>query len=135
MTTVQGSCHCQAVRFEIEADVTQASRCNCNICQRTGSTSVIVKPNAFRLLAGKESLTSYTRFPQFGQRYFCSKCGIHTHGDGDLPELGGKFVSVNANCFDKVDPSTLEIGYWDGRHDNWQAGLRDKPWPHVAVAS
>jgi len=24
---------------------------------------------------------------------------------------------------------TVKVGHWDGRHDNWQGGLRDTPWP------
>jgi len=48
---------------------------------------------------------------------------------GDLPEMGGAFVSLNVNCLGDIDPSALKIRYWDGRHNNWQAGLRDQPWP------
>ena len=43
--------------------------------------------------------------------------------------LGGDFVSVNLNCLDSFDPATVKTIYWDGRHDNWQAGPRDQPWP------
>ncbi|HSI04915.1 MAG: GFA family protein [Myxococcota bacterium] len=133
MKTIQGSCHCRAVRFAVSTDLSRASRCNCNICQRTGATAVIVKPAQFELLAGKEALASYTRTPEIGRRFFCKTCGIHCYGAGHLEEIGGDFVSVNANCFDEVDPNGLPIVYWDGRHDNWGAGTRDRPWPLLAT--
>jgi hypothetical protein len=36
---------------------------------------------------------------------------------------------VNLNCLDDADPNALKVAHWDGRHDNWQAGPRDAPWP------
>jgi hypothetical protein len=135
MSPVSGSCHCGAVRFEVETDLSRASRCNCTICQRTGATSVIVKPAQFTLRSGKEMLASYSRMPEVASRFFCKQCGIHCYGAGTLEEIGGDFVSVNANCFDAVDPNVLPLVYWDGRHDNWQGGPKDRPWPVHADAA
>jgi len=49
-----------------------------------------------------------------------------------LPQLGGDYVSINLNALDEVDPRDVKVVYWDGRHDNWQAGPRDIAWPVVA---
>ena len=41
MQTLAGSCHCGAVRFEADLDLTQPSfRCNCTICRRTPSSFI-----------------------------------------------------------------------------------------------
>ncbi len=50
---------------------------------------------------------------------------------GYLEQLGGDYVCVSFNALDDVDPADVKTVYWDGRHDNWQAGARDKPWPNV----
>lgn len=128
--TYTGGCHCGAVRYEVELDLGKPiGRCNCSICTKVASTGTSVKPAAFRLLAGEESLSRYA-FGPAAARFFCRSCGIHVYGGGDIPELGGAFVSVNCNTLDDVDPNhDLQIGYWDGRHDNWMAGMRDTPWP------
>ena len=125
-----GTCHCGAVRFQVRADLTQGgSRCNCSLCARIAQLGLIVKPAAFTLLAGEEALSFYEWGMKVARRYFCRHCGIHCFGRGTLPELGGEFVSVNLNCLEGVDPAALKVGYWDGRHNNWQAGMRDRPWP------
>lgn len=126
--THPGSCHCGAVKFQVDIDVAKASRCNCTICTKMGVTGGIVKPDAFRLLEGEGSLSTYGK-SEVAKRYFCKQCGIHCFGKGHLEQLGGDFVSVNINCLDDVDLATLHPIHWDGRHNNWQAGPRDTPWP------
>jgi len=128
-TTHKGSCHCGAVKFEVDlaADVVP-TRCNCTICTKTSQVGSVVKPSAFRLLAGREALTRYGK-NDFASRYFCKDCGVHCYGEGDLPQLGGAFVGVNWNCLDDVDIGQMKVLHWDGRHDNWQAGPRETPWP------
>ncbi|HEX4461636.1 MAG TPA: GFA family protein [Polyangia bacterium] len=125
-----GGCHCGAVRFEVDLDLTApVGRCNCSICQKRSATGAIVKPAAFRVLAGGDDVGFYAMRAGGAGYSFCKRCGIQVFGSGDIPELGGAFVSVNVNCLDGVDPSTLDVIYWDGRHDNWHAGPRNTPWP------
>lgn len=128
--TWTGGCHCGAVRFEVDLDLAQpVGRCNCTLCTKRGGTGAIVKPEAFRLLAGADGLGDYAWGAKVSRMSFCRACGIHVFGRGDMPQLGGAYVSVNVNCIDDVDPATLKVVYWDGRHNNWQAGPRDAPWP------
>lgn len=129
LPTHHGSCHCGAIRFEVDADLGgKATRCNCTICQKTMITGLMTKPEHFRLLTPRSALTSYGKH-DFAKRYFCGKCGVHCFGEGELEVLGGRFVSINVSTLDDVDVGQLQIAYWDGRHDNWHAGTRDRPWP------
>jgi hypothetical protein len=128
--THQGSCHCGAVRFEADVDLAEgASKCNCSVCQKLGVLSAQGKPAQLRVLAGEATMGCYEWGGKIGQRYFCKTCGAHPFSRGDLPELGGAFMSINVNCLDDVDPSTVPVRYWDGRHNNWEAGTRTEPWP------
>jgi len=124
-----GSCHCGAVRFEVEVDATSGSRCNCSICVKTSVTSAMVKPEAFRLLTDETSMGSYEWGGKISRRFFCKTCGVHCFGRGHLAELGGDYVAVNLNCLDDVDPIHVSVNYWDGRHNNWEGGPRKEPWP------
>jgi hypothetical protein len=126
----RGSCHCGAVRFEVALDLAGGlSRCNCTICTKIGSTGTCVKPEAFTLLAGADNLGVYAWGGNISIRHFCKTCGIHTFSRGHLAELGGDFVGINGNCLDEIDVGQLKISYWDGRHNNWYAGMRATPWP------
>jgi len=124
-----GTCLCGAVRFEAEIDPTHGGRCNCTSCTKYGQTGTIVKPAAFRLLAGEDNLTSYQWGAKISTRYFCKTCGVLCFGKGHLEQIGGDYVSVNLNTVDAIDLGKIEIGYWDGKHDNWMGGQKPQPWP------
>jgi hypothetical protein len=72
------------------------------------------------------------RFDLDGERIGRCNCGVHCFARGHLDVLGGDYVSVNLNALDGVDVDDGKVVYWDGRHDNWQAGPRNKPWPTVS---
>lgn len=134
--TRHGSCHCGAVKFSVALGPDfQAGRCNCSICMKIAQTGVIVKPSAFKLLAGEESLGKYAWGMQVSTRHFCQHCGIHCFGSGHLKELGGDFVSPNLNCLDDFDVNALSVVHWDGRHNNWEGGPRSTPWPLDGVTA
>ena len=125
-----GSCHCGTVRFEVEIDLGQGgSRCNCSVCTKISALASIVKPDKFALLAGQDDVASYEWGAKISKRFFCKHCGVHCFGRGYLEEVGGDYVSINLNCLDEVDPNTLSVVHWDGRHNNWEAGPRGTPWP------
>jgi hypothetical protein len=135
VTTHLGGCHCGAVRFEVDLDLTApVGRCNCTICTKRGASGAIVKPDALRVQVGDDIVGDYSWGAGQGHYYFCKQCGIHVFGRGDVPEIGGAFASVNVHCLDEIDPATLQVIYWDGRHNNWQAGPRPAPWPVHADA-
>ena len=125
-----GGCHCGAVRFEAAlAPDRPGSRCNCSVCTKTAVTSGMVKPADFTLLAGEDDLRGYEWGAKISRRFFCGRCGVHCFGRGYLEEIGGDYVAVNLNCLVGFDPADSPVIFWDGRHDNWQAGPRPTPWP------
>ena len=128
--TYKGSCHCGAVKFEVLLDLDKGgSYCNCSICNKVKQFGVIVKPEAFKLLTDESALSLYEWGFKISKRYFCKTCGIHCFARGNLKELGGAYVSVNLNAVDGIEPSSIPVSHWDGRHENWMAGSRAEPWP------
>jgi hypothetical protein len=123
-----GSCHCQAVRFEVTIDAGNGSRCNCSVCTKINPVAAVAKPEAFKLLTSEAELSAYVWGGKISTRYFCKSCGVHCFARGHLAELGGDYVSINLNTLDDIDPIKVKLIHWDGRHNNWQAGPRDTPW-------
>ena len=123
LRTYQGSCHCGAVRFEADLDLTQPSyRCNCSICRRTRFWPAVAMPDNFRLLAGQSMLSEYLFNTRKNRHVFCKVCGVRPFGIGTETPIG-KMYGVNIGCLEGISEeelSKIPITYIDGMHDQWQ---------------
>ena len=122
LKTYRGSCHCGAVRFEADLDLTQSSyRCNCSICRRTRFWPAVAQPGNFRLLSGEPELTKYVFNTKKNFHFFCRHCGVRAFGVGNDTPVG-KMYGVNLGCLEDVtdeELSKIPITYVDGRNDGW----------------
>ena len=112
-----GGCHCGAVRFEAALpDRVEAQTCTCSICAMTGFVHVIVPARRFRLLQGKDELTTYTFNTGVAQHLFCSVCGVKSFY---RPRSNPDGWSLNARCLDAATRPALDLSEFDGQ--NWEA--------------
>jgi hypothetical protein len=119
MHTYEGGCHCGAVRFRVVADLAEVIECNCSICAKKGYLHLIVPPERFALLRGREALVTYRFNTGVAQHHFCRRCGIHSFY---VPRSDPDKIDVNVRCLDGVDPATLAVRRFDGR--NWEEAMR-----------
>lgn len=121
--TYLGSCHCGAVRFEADLDLTQPTfRCNCSICRRTRFWAAVATPPAFRLLQGEADLTRYLFNTRRNEHYFCRHCGVRAFGHGTETPMG-EMYGINVGCLEGVEDeecARIPIVYVDGRDDQWK---------------
>ena len=107
MTSVyQGSCHCGAVRFEVETEVSPATRCNCSLCRRKGALmSPGFAADALKIVKGEGDLTLYQFNSRVAKHFFCKHCGIYPfHQTRRDPGVW----RVNLGCLEGVDPYSIE---------------------------
>jgi hypothetical protein len=122
--TYRGGCICGAVRYEAVIDFSAGtSRCNCSICTKASLWSAFVRPDAFKLLTGADSLLDFQRGPKFNHYPFCKHCGVRSFGHGDAPWQGGAYYAVHVNCLELEDGELagVEVRHFDGRHDRWES--------------
>lgn len=115
--TLNGSCHCGAVKFTVTLTegFASARRCTCSICRMRGAVAVTSTPDAFQITQGEDKLGTYRFNTGTAEHHFCSKCGIYTHHKrrSNPNQLG-----VNAACLEGVSPFDFhELVVFDGdRH-------------------
>jgi hypothetical protein len=126
MVTHRGGCHCGRVRFEVLAPAQiQVAECNCSVCSMVGYLHLIVPAERFRLISGRDALTTYTFNTGVAQHRFCSVCGVksfyvpRSHPDG---------FSVNARCLDAGTVESMSVAPFDGR--DWEAARATLQAPH-----
>lgn len=107
LRTYHGSCHCGAVRFEADLDLTQPTyRCNCSICRRTRFWAAVAREEGFRIVAGEGELTMYLFNTRKNQHWFCRHCGVRAWGVGTETPIG-KMYGINLGCLTDVNDEEL----------------------------
>jgi len=133
LKTYRGSCHCGAVRFEAEIDLSKGTnRCNCSICAKARAWFVLVSPDRFRQISGAEAQAEYQWVPPgrpgANLHYrFCKTCGVRTAGRGEYGPGGGQFYFIAVASLDDADPDEIaaSIRHVDGRHDRYDRPPED----------
>ena len=116
-TTLNGSCHCGAVKFTVTLThgFASARRCTCSICRMRGAVAVTSTPAEFRITEGEDKLATYRFNTMSAEHHFCTVCGIYTHHTrrSNPDQLG-----VNVACLEGVSPFDFEeVVVYDGsRH-------------------
>jgi hypothetical protein len=120
----EGGCHCGAIRFRVRADLSTAELCNCSICTMKGYIHLVVPPEDFELLSGRDALTTYTFNTRTAQHHFCSTCGVQPFY---VPRSDPDKLDVNVRCLEGVDLASLRLPTFDGR--NWEHAIEGElPW-------
>lgn len=111
----KGSCHCQAITFEVEAPAAiEVERCNCSLCSKAGFLHLIVPQSKFKLLSGRNKITTYSFNTCVAKHTFCKVCGIKPFY---TPRSNPDGIDINVNCLD-TRPESMSIVEFDGR--NWE---------------
>ena len=126
MNKHHGSCHCGAVTFSFEGDITELTTCDCSLCVKKNAVMTKVHESKFALLSGEENLTEYNWNTNIARHFFCKVCGIYTfHKKRALPDHYG----VNVFCLDGFDAQTVKIRATEGISMSVNPACARDVWP------
>lgn len=109
-----GSCHCGAVKFEVETDLNGLMECNCSHCYRKGMVLAFVGRDQLRIKQGEDATTSYFFNAHKVDHRFCRTCGVQAYGFGEAPD-GSAVAAINIRTLEDVEPWDWTAQRIDGR--------------------
>ena len=90
--TINGSCLCGTVKYEITGAQPMAGNCHCPMCRKANGAPfvswLLLEPGQFRWTAGADAVESYPSSPGRA-RCFCRKCGsqLAAWHEGQITEV------------------------------------------------
>lgn len=110
-----GSCHCGAVKYQVELDLTgPVMECNCSHCQIKGFLLSFAPKESFQLVSWKDSLTQYTFNTHKLSHLFCKTCGVQCFAFGISPD-GVDTAAINVRTLLEKDISEFSRFSYDGK--------------------
>ena len=101
----QGSCLCNAIRFEVDEFEPQTGNCHCSMCRKfhgaAYATLAEARQDHFRWIAGEHLIKNYTA-DNNTIRSFCSNCGSSLMFSS--PNADPDLVEIALGCFDDGVP-------------------------------
>lgn len=123
--TINGSCCCGAVRFELTQMPSFVGTCHCSRCRKVGaSTIAFVTKDALKWVQGKDKVQVFAPTqPYIYARCFCKICGT------SLGEIlsGEDSFPISANALDGAPILKNESHEFVGEKPSWYEICDDAP--------
>jgi hypothetical protein len=109
---IQATCHCGAVRIEVETAPDTVTDCNCSICRRRGALWAYYSPTKVRIHPPEGATSIYMWGDRDIEFHACKVCHTTTHwapADKRLERMG-----VNARLMDLEVLAAARVRKHDG---------------------
>lgn len=130
-TPLTGGCMCGAIRYTLDAPVTELRACHCTTCQKgsgtEGSVNAVIPAAAFKLTKGTPKChPTQADSGRTLNRYFCGDCGSPIYSQrttaldmmvvraGSLDDSSGMKITANiwtrsARPWAYIDPASTQV--------------------------
>jgi len=115
--SLDGSCHCGAVRLILPVAPTEATSCNCSLRRRTGGIWAYYALGAVLVQGHPENTEEYVWGNRTERHLRCKTCGTFTHWE-PLDAKPGDRHGVNLRNFEPALLLAVRIRHFDGA-DTW----------------
>ena len=107
---VEATCHCGAVRLNIETAPTEVTSCNCSICRRYGVLWAYFAPGQVKISGSATDV--YAWDDKSIEFHRCRSCGCVTHWA--LVDKTGNRMGVNARLMEPAVLARVRVRRLDG---------------------
>ena len=111
---IEASCHCGAVRLEIDAAPAEVTSCNCSICRRYGTLCAYYSPAQVRISGPTDVYVWGDRCIEFHR---CRTCGCFSHWTPVDPTYDR--MGVNARLMEPDVLAAARVRRFDGA-ETWE---------------
>lgn len=112
------SCHCGAVRLEIDEKPASLTECNCSICHRSGAKWAYYTRRQARVLSSRQLMSDYLWNDRLIELYHCKNCGCITHYES-VEKNPDSRLAVNARMLPPEEITGIRVRKFDGA-DTWK---------------
>jgi hypothetical protein len=127
--SLTGSCLCGAIKYTVDAPVSELRACHCTHCQKSsgaaGTVNAVVPTAAFKITQGRPK--RYDAKADSGRtlyRFFCGDCGSPIYGQREINTAN--VVVVRAGTLDNAGDMKITANIWT---------KSARPWAHIDPAS
>ena len=109
---IEGSCHCGAVRWQLDGDPEGATACNCTVCRRYGALWAYGHDGEDIRTTGRTQAYVRGRAIEF---HFCPGCGGTAFWRArEADDRGRRRIAVNLRLAEPDAVAPLPIDHFDG---------------------
>lgn len=109
---IHASCHCGAVRLEVDTPPATVTDCNCSICRRYGVLWAYYSPKLVQIIAASDATDPYVWGDRTIEFRRCRSCGCVTHWAALDPSVDR--MGVNARLMDREVVAAARVRRLDG---------------------
>ena len=110
---LNGSCHCQKVKFELLIKPSQLTECNCSICYRIGAIWAHADESEVKITCLDDDLLVYSWGDKSIKFFTCNTCGCTTHWKSVDAEQSTR-MAVNTRMADRASSVDFKVRHFDG---------------------
>lgn len=116
-----GSCLCGAIRYTVDAPISELRACHCAHCQKGsgagGSVNAVVPSSSFKITQGTpKRFDAKADSGRTLHRYFCGDCGSPIYSQREtMPET----VMVRAGTLDEAGEMKIVANIWTKSARTW----------------
>lgn len=116
--SLEGSCHCGAIRLTLPDAPAEATQCNCSLCRRTGAIVGYFALGTVTIDGHPAHTDSYVQGDRSLVNFRCRTCGVPTHWE-PVDAAPGARHGVNLRNFEPALLASVRVRRFDGA-DTWK---------------